>query len=144
MRHPFGEWEYAADKSCQQVRICKRDSYTETRVLHQFSEWKYVADSSCEQIQRCTRDDHVETRLVHQFGEWRYVNENDCDEIRVCRRDGAEQRRVEHNWVYSETDEVDEGATALAAYQRDGDYVVPDPSLIIYKTARRCKRCGQE
>ena len=80
--HKYGKWEYVADGSCEQVRVCKRDGHEERRTMpHQFSEWEYVADGSCEQVRVCKRDGHEERRTMpHQFSEWEYVADGSCEQ----------------------------------------------------------------
>ncbi len=34
--HQFGKWEYVADTSCEQVRVCERDGCTERQIQHDF------------------------------------------------------------------------------------------------------------
>ena len=86
--HKFGEWEYVAQNSCEQVRVCKRDGYEERRkVPHQFGEWEYVADNSCEQVRVCKRDGYEERRYEdenHQFGEWEKLTDSSYEYVQVC------------------------------------------------------------
>lgn len=100
--HKFGEWEYIADDSCEQVRVCQRDGYQESRKApHQFGEWKYVADGSCKQVRVCKRDGYQESdKVFHQFGEWEYIADSSCEQVRVCKRDGyQETRKVHQQWL---------------------------------------------
>jgi len=121
--HKFGEWEYVADVSCEQIRVCKRDRFKEKRHgSHQFSEWKYTTDDSCEQIRVCKRDGYEERgRVSHQFGEWEYVADNFCEQVRICKRCGEHQFREKiHIW---------------------GDWnESPDTRTKV----RICKRCGEK
>ena len=42
--HKYGDWVYAADGSCEQMRACKRDGHKESRIMHNYGEWKMVFD----------------------------------------------------------------------------------------------------
>jgi hypothetical protein len=98
--HNWGEWEYIADDSCEQVRVCARDNYQEKRQApHAFGAWEYIADDSCEQVRVCARDNYQEKRQApHAFGAWEYIADDSCEQVRVCARCKQTERKVEHCW----------------------------------------------
>ena len=97
--HKYGDWVYAAEDSCEQIRTCKRGGYKESRILHQNGEWKYVSEDSCEQVRTCRRDGHEERRAMpHQFGKWEYSASDSCEQARFCLRCRIKEANIVHNW----------------------------------------------
>jgi ribulose bisphosphate carboxylase small subunit len=107
--HRFSEWEYTAPDSCEQVRVCIRDGYKQSRKdQHQFGEWEYVTSDSCDQVRICKRDGHQERQKArHKFGEWEYTAPDSCEQVRVCIRDGYKERQTRHTYGRTETKDVE-------------------------------------
>ena len=99
--HKYGQWQYVAEDSCEQVRICQRDGHKEPRgAIHQFSTWKYVKEDSCQQVRTCSHCHREgEGQLVHQFSPWKYAKEDSCQQVRTCSHCHREEEQVVHQWM---------------------------------------------
>ena len=137
--HRFGEWEYPAVNSCQQVRLCKRDNYQESRVLlsHEFGEWEYVNHDSCEQVKVCTRCSQRQEQISHQVENWKYISDRSCQQEGICQRCKEKVTRIEHDWEHI----YDPGGDILGENNTKSGYTVTVYSEPV--DYYRCKRCGE-
>lgn len=115
--HKFDTWKYVDSNSCEQLRTCKRDSFTEKQVSHVFSSWEYVAPGSCKQIHVCARCKEKEERILHVWSSWEA--ENAEFHIRTCSRDAVVERDAH---VFSYTSETCSDCGATGFITRIGGY----------------------
>jgi hypothetical protein len=53
--HGWGPWQYSADGSCVQTRVCQRCQVTGNQTQHIWGGWQYTAPDSCMQVRTCQR-----------------------------------------------------------------------------------------
>ena len=125
--HWWSHWEYVADGSCEQVRICKRCGSEEqmSEPVHQFASWEPLVDKACVNVRMCNRcgyEERSEIPQAHQFGTWEYLAPNSCCQTRTCVICGVQQERVEHEEKvlveeYSDTVSVAEYRVTVREYK---------------------------
>ena len=133
--HRFGPWEYLSDDACEEERICKRDGFTETRlVMHRYGDWRYGSENSCNQVRFCKQHDYKETRQVaHKFGVWQYISDSSCEQVRFCNRCNFERRRQAPHQFLDINEEITES-------HKSGLWK-EDPGNVCDETLN-CYRCG--
>ncbi len=102
-----GEWEYLADKSCEQKRICTVCETEQTRTEHQMGEWTTDPSQPCTQMSTCERCGTTESEVTHTWDKWEYVADDSCTAHQVCSQCGAKseettEQHVWGKWAYNE------------------------------------------
>ena len=103
--HDWGEPEFAAAKSCQLVRRCRRDGIVENdKLQHSWGEWGCWIPGSCRVIRICSRCDEREDsgEERHIWGNEEYRGAELCEVVKRCTRcpDGIESVSFNHTWAY--------------------------------------------
>jgi hypothetical protein len=152
--HGFGEWEYVANNSCEQVRVCTRCNHQETgeREVHSFGEWETKGtDTQVRICQRCAREEQrplieglrdgtLQSRLacyrileqkpgsVVPMADVQSLVESLATEIRrLYSRTGRGAVVVGYEWVY---DEYDYGSpSGLVRAEKYESREEPDPDI---------------
>ena len=110
--HRFGIWEYAADDSCEQTRVCKRDGYEQKRQApHQFSDW--IDDGRV-----CRRCGYEEERRAAYGGEQEGTASGDGDYWTTCPECGGPLCYVETVQIHNQEGWIDECENCRERYRR--------------------------
>lgn len=151
--HRFSEWEYESTNSCEQVRICMRDGYKDSRYSHNLK-WENIATNSCEQTLSCERCEYEQDhRTLHAFSKWEYASANSCEQVGICNCGNEENRRTIHEfgeWEYESADSCEQ----VRICKRDGYKERLQASHEFGKrentfdaripTRKICQKCGYE
>lgn len=98
--HGWGPWQYSANDSCVQTRVCQRCQATSNQTQHIWGGWEYTSPDSCMQVRACQRCGAKENQEAeHQWSQWAYTASDSCTQVRTCQRCHATKNRAaEHQW----------------------------------------------
>ena len=92
--HDWGDWDYKFDRSCIQVRMCKREcskKAVQERISHDWGEWQSCGPESPNGyfIRKCNRDAFEQIKYVGEGREtvqsrYRDRSAEEEDQAQVC------------------------------------------------------------